>query len=385
MEKTHDKTIDAKALMTIRRFFHPDFSGLRTIDIYIIKKFLGTFFFSIILLIFIIIVFDVSEHIDDFLKHDAPIKAIIFNYYLNFIPHFVNLFSYLFVFIAVIFFTSRMASDSEIIAILSSGISFRRMLLPYIVSALTLALMSFLLGNFVIPYTNRGKLEFENRYIREKKQFNDMNIHKQVSPGVFLYLENFNTQSKRGWKFSLEKFRNRELVYKLSADEATWDSIRSKWVLKDYFSRSIGPMEENMHKGERLDTTFGIKPADFVEDIEEVSIMNFFTLRKHIQMKRLRGDPDLIKYEVKAYERVAYPFATIILTLIGVAVSSRKVRGGIGFNLGFGLALTFIYILFMQVFTVLATFGNFPALLAVWFPNILFGIIALILVRAAPK
>jgi lipopolysaccharide export system permease protein len=371
--------------MTIRRFFHPDFSGLRTIDIYIIKKFLGTFFFSIILLIFIIIVFDVSEHIDDFLKHDAPIKAIIFNYYLNFIPHFVNLFSYLFVFIAVIFFTSRMASDSEIIAILSSGISFRRMLLPYIVSALTLALMSFLLGNFVIPYTNRGKLEFENRYIREKKQFNDMNIHKQVSPGVFLYLENFNTQSKRGWKFSLEKFRNRELVYKLSADEATWDSIRSKWVLKDYFSRSIGPMEESMHKGERLDTTFGIKPADFVEDIEEVSIMNFFTLRKHIQMKRLRGDPDLIKYEVKAYERVAYPFATIILTLIGVAVSSRKVRGGIGFNLGFGLALTFIYILFMQVFTVLATFGNFPALLAVWFPNILFGIIALILVRAAPK
>lgn len=151
--------------MTQKRFFQPDFFGLRTIDIYIIKKFLGTFFFSIILLIFIIIVFDVSEHIDDFLKHDAPIKAIIFNYYMNFIPHFVNLFSYLFVFIAVIFFTSRMASDSEIIAILSSGISFRRMLLPYLVAASMLALMSFFLGEFVIPYTNRGKLEFEKRYI----------------------------------------------------------------------------------------------------------------------------------------------------------------------------------------------------------------------------
>lgn len=314
--------------MTQKRFFQPDFFGLRTIDIYIIKKFLGTFFFSIILLIFIIIVFDVSEHIDDFLKHDAPIKAIIFNYYMNFIPHFVNLFSYLFVFIAVIFFTSRMASDSEIIAILSSGISFRRMLLPYLVAASMLALMSFFLGEFVIPYTNRGKLEFEKRYIKDAKLFNDMNIHKQVSAGVFLYLENFNTQSKTGWKFSLEKFRNRELVYKLSADEATWDSIRSKWVLTNYFSRSIGPMEESIRKGVRLDTTFGIKPADFMEDIEEVSIMNFFTLRKHIQMKRLRGDPDLIKYEVKGYERVAYPFATIILTLIGVAVSSRKVRGG---------------------------------------------------------
>lgn len=371
--------------MNTRKLFQPALTGLRTIDFYIIKKFLGTFFFSIILLVFIIIVFDVSEHIDDFLKHDAPIKAIIFNYYLNFIPHFVNLFSYLFVFIAVIFFTSRMASDSEIVAILSSGISFRRMLLPYMVAAAMLALMSFLLGNFVIPYTNRGELEFEKHYIKDAKQFNDMNIHKQVSPGVFLYLENFNAKTKKGWKFSLEKFKDRELVYKISAEEASWDSIRSKWTLKNYFSRSLGTMTENMHKGSRLDTNFGLKPTDFMEDIEEVSIMDFFTLRNHIKMKRLRGDPDLIKYEVKGYERVAYPFATIILTLIGVAVSSRKVRGGIGFNLGFGLALTFLYILFMQVFTVFATFGNFPALLAVWFPNILFGIIAVILVRTAPK
>jgi lipopolysaccharide export system permease protein len=278
-----------------------------------------------------------------------------------------------------------MASDTEIVAILSSGISFRRMLLPYMVAASLLALMSFLLGNFVIPYTNRGKLDFENRYIRDARTFNDMNIHKQVSPGVFLFLENFNTQTKKGWKFSLEKFKERELVYKLTAEEATWDSIRSKWVLKHYFSRSLGAMKESLRKGERLDTVVGLKPADFMEDIEEVSIMNFFTLRKHIQMKKLRGDPDLIKYEVKEYERVAYPFATIILTLIGVAVSSRKVRGGIGFTLGLGLALTFSYILFMQVFTVLATFGNFPALLAVWFPNILFGIIALILLRIAPK
>ena len=385
MEKYNGKTTDEETVMNTRKLFQPALTGLRTIDFYIIKKFLGTFFFSIILLVFIIIVFDVSEHIDDFLKHDAPIKAIIFNYYLNFIPHFVNLFSYLFVFIAVILFTSRMASDSEIVAILSSGISFRRMLLPYMVAAAMLALMSFLLGNFVIPYTNRGELEFEKRYIKDAKQFNDMNIHKQVSPGVFLYLENFNAKTKKGWKFSLEKFKEKELVYKISADEASWDSIHSKWTLQNYFSRSLGTMTENMHKGSRLDTNFGLRPADFMEDIEEVSIMDFFTLRNHIKMKRLRGDPDLIKYEVKGYERVAYPFATIILTLIGVAVSSRKVRGGIGFNLGFGLALTFLYILFMQVFTVFATFGNFPALLAVWFPNILFGIIALILVRTAPK
>jgi lipopolysaccharide export system permease protein len=371
--------------MKLWKFSNPDLFKLMTIDRYIIRKFLGTFFFSIILLIFVIIVFDISEHVDDFLKHDAPLKAIIFDYYLNYIPHFVNLFRYLFVFIAVIFFTSRMASDTEIVAILSSGISFRRMILPYLVAASILAVMSFLLGNYVIPYTNRGKLEFEKLYIKDAKAFNEMNIHKQISPGVFLYLENFNIHTKKGWKFTLEKFRERELVYKLSADEADWDSIRSRWTLKRYFSRSLGEMKENLKKGDHLDTAFGIRPADFMEDIEDVSIMNFFTLRKHIQMKKLRGDPDLIKYEVKGYERVAYPFATIILTLIGVAVSSRKVRGGIGFNLGLGLALTFLYILFMQFFTVMATFGNFPPLLAVWIPNLLFAVVALFLLRIAPK
>ena len=372
-------------MMKRNTFFPQDYSYLQTLDWYIIRKFLGTFFFSIILLLFIIIVFDISEHIDDFLKHDAPLKAIIFDYYLNFIPDFVNLFSYLFVFIAVIFFTSRMASDTEIVAILSSGISFKRMLRPYLVAAFILALMSFLLGNFVIPFTNRGKLEFERIYIKDKPKYTEMNIHKQVSPGVFLYMENFNIQNKMGWKFSLEKFNGRQLVYKIKADEAAWDSINLKWKLKHYCERSINLMSESIRTGNKLDTAFGLKPNDFREDIEEVKTMNFFTLRKLIKMKQLRGDPDLIKFQVKGYERIAFPFATIILTLIGVALSSRKVRGGIGFNLGFGLAITFLYILFMQVFTVLATFGNFPPLLAVWIPNILFGIIAVILVRIAPK
>jgi len=358
---------------------------LKTIDKYIIRKFLGTFFFSLILLIFIIIIFDISEHIDDFLKHDAPLKAIVFDYYLNFVPFFVNLFSYLFVFIAVIFFTSRMASDTEIVAILSSGISFRRMLLPYFVSAIIIALMSFILGNFIIPYTNRGKLEFEKLYIRDPKEFSDMNIHKQIKPGTYIYMENFNVRSNVGWKFTMEQFKGRELIYKLSADRAEWDSIRQRWKLTNYFARSINGMKESMTRGTRKDTVMTLKPADFIEDIEEVSIMNYFTLREHIAKKEMRGDPDVIKYKVKKYERIAYPFATLILTLIAVSVSSRKVRGGIGFNLGFGLALTFLYILFMQVFTVFATFGNFPPLLAVWIPNLMFGVIALFLARTAPK
>ncbi len=358
---------------------------MRTIDVYIIKKFLGTFFFTLILLIFIVIVFDISEKIDDFLKRDAPLRAIVFSYYFNFVPYFMNLFSYLLTFIAVIFFTSRMASDSEIIAILSSGISFRRMLLPYFIAASILGILSFFLANFLIPYTNRGMLAFEMQYINDPRQFTDQNVHKQIAPGTFIYLENFNMKTGIGWKFTLEKFENRQLIYKLKSERIAWDSLRKRWTISNYIVRRLNGMEESLEKKAKLDTVLPFKPSEFLEDIEEVKIMNYFTLSDHIKKKELRGDPDVTKYKVKKYERIANPFATIILTLIGVAVSSRKVRGGIGFHLGFGLALTFLYILFMQISTVFANFGDLPPLIAVWLPNIIFGIIAFILIRLAPK
>ncbi|MEI7896360.1 MAG: LptF/LptG family permease [bacterium] len=358
---------------------------MRTIDIYIIKKFLGTFFFTLVLLIFIVIVFDISEKIDDFLRHDAPLKAIIFDYYLNFVPYFINLFSYLLTFIAVIFFTSRMASDSEIVAILSSGISFRRMMFPYFISAVVLGLLSFFLANFIIPYTNRSMLAFEKQYISERREFSDQNIHKQISPGTFIYLENFNIHTRIGWKFSLEKFEDRKLLYKLRGERIEWDSVHLKWQITNYYYRRLNGMKESITKGTKLDTLLPFQPADFTEDIEDVKTMNYFVLGSHIKDKELRGDTDLIKYKVKKYERIAFPFATLILTMIGVSVSSRKVRGGIGFHLGLGLALTFIYILFMQIFTVFATFGDLPPMIAVWIPNIIFGFIAFFLYRLAPK
>ena len=359
---------------------------MRTIDRYIIKKFLGTFFFTLVLLIFIVIVFDISEKIDDFLRHEAPLRAIIFVYYLNFVPFFINQFSYLLTFIAVIFFTSRMASDSEIIAILSSGISFWRMLYPYFISAVALGLLSFFLANFIIPYTNRSMFAFENQYIRDPRgEYTAQNIHKQISPQTFIYLENFNRHTSVGWKFTLEKFKNREMIYKLKGEDFEWDSLRSRWQIKNYYIRHINGMNESFTKGKKLDTILPFTPADFTEDIEEVKIMNYFVLRKHIKDKELRGDPDVIKYKVKKYERIAFPFATLILTVIGVSVSSRKVRGGIGFHLGLGLALTFIYILFMQIFTVFATFGDLPPLIAVWIPNLIFGVIAFFLIKIAPK
>ncbi|NQV02113.1 MAG: YjgP/YjgQ family permease [Bacteroidia bacterium] len=358
---------------------------MKKIDIYIIKKFLGTFFFTLLLLIFIVIVFDISEKIDDFLKNDAPLGAIIIDYYLNFIPYFVNLFSYLLTFIAVIFFTSRMASRSEIIAILSNGISFWRMLVPFVVSALILGALSFFLANFIIPYTNRTMFEFENQYIRNPRTFSDMNVHKQISPGTFIYMENFNLNNNIGWKFSLEEFDGQILQYKLKAEKAIFDTATGKWMIENYFIRRIDGLGETLIKGDKLDTLLPIEPGDFIEDVEEIKVMGYAAVRDMIRKKLLRGDPDVIHYQVKSYERIAHPFATIILTLIAVAVSSRKVRGGMGYHLGLGLSLTFLYILFMQISAVFGIFGSIPPLLAVWMPNIFFAVIAAFLLWKTPR
>jgi lipopolysaccharide export system permease protein len=358
---------------------------LKTIDIYIIRKFLGTFFFTLLLLIFIVIVFDISEKIDDFLQNDAPLSEIIVDYYFNFIPYFINLFSYLLTFIAVIFFTSRMASRSEIIAILSSGISFWRMLVPFVVSALFLGILSFLLANFIIPHTNKTMFEFENKYIRDPRSYSDMNVHKQISPGTFIYMENFTLKNNLGWLFTLEKFDGQTLTYKMMAEKATYDTTNGHWILENYFIRDIDSTGEILSQGNEIDTILPIEPGDFIEDVEEIKVMGYFLLREMIQKKILRGDPDVIHYQVKKYERLAHPFATIILTLIAVAVSSRKVRGGIGYHLGLGLSLTFMYILFMQISAVFGIFGNMSPVLAVWLPNILFALIAAYMLWKTPR
>jgi len=358
---------------------------MKTIDLYIIKKFLGTFFFTLLLLIFIVIVFDISEKIDDFLKNDAPLNEIVFDYYLNFIPYFINLFSYLLTFIAVIFFTSRMASRSEIIAILSSGISFWRMLVPFLISAAILGGLSFVLANFIIPYTNQTMFVFENKYIRDQPRYSDMNVHKQISPGTFIYMENFNLRNKVGWKFTLETFEGQTMTSKLSANKINYDTVTGRWTIDNYYIREINGLEESITKGTRLDTLLPIKPTDFIEDVEEIKVLGYGKLNEVIAKKLLRGDPDVIHYQVKKYERIAHPFAAIILTLIGVAVSSRKVRGGIGYHLGFGLALTFIYILFMQISAVFGIFGSIPPVLAVWLPNIFFSVIAALMLWRTPR
>ncbi len=358
---------------------------LKKLDIYIIRKFLGTFFYAIALIIIVVVIFDISEKIDDFIQKKAPVHEIIFNYYLNFVPYFVNLFSPLFTFVAVIFFTSKMASNTEIVAILNAGISFKRFLLPYILSAAVIGLMTFYLANFLIPNVNVHRLAFEKKYIKSNVKASKTNFHFQVEKGTYIYLEGYDDNNNTGYRFSIEKINETGLYYKLTADQISWDSISAKWQVRNYIVRQIDGVNETFTKGETMDIAMNIHPSDFTKESKNVETMDYLQLRKYIAQEKLRGSDRVKFYEVEKYQRISYPFATIVLTLIGVSLSSRKVRGGIGLNLAFGLAITFSFILFMKISTVFATSGNLPASLSVWIPILLFGLMAMQLLRKAPK
>lgn len=358
---------------------------IKIIDWYIISKFLTTFFFALGLIILIAIVFDVSEKIDDFLEKKAPLESIIFDYYLNFIPYFANLFSPLFIFISVIFFTSKMASQTEIVAILSSGVSFRRLLVPYMVVAAILAALSFYLNGWVIPHSNKTRLAFENTYIKNPYVLKTRNIHRQIFPGQFIYFESYNTIDNIGFRFTYERFNEGHLDYKLSSDRLVWDTTKVGWRAENYMIREIDGMEEFVRKGLHFDTTFSFTPEEFNRREIFIQSMDNKELNAHIAEKQMRGAEGIQFDEVEKYKRSSYPFATFILTLIGVSLSSRKVRGGIGIQIGLGILLSFTYILFMQVSTTFATNGNFPAMLAVWIPNLAYSVIAIYLLRSAPK
>jgi len=358
---------------------------VKKLDIYIIKKFLGTFFYAISLIVIIVIIFDLSEKIDDFLEKKAPLYDIIFVYYLNFIPFFVNLFSALFCFIAVIFFTSKMASETEIVAILSSGISFKRMLVPYFISATFLAFFSFFLANFVIPIANERRLAFEKEFIKNSKDFRDRNIHMQISPGTYVYVESFDKKNKSAFQFSLEKISNSGLYYKLTSDYVRYDTIKGTWIISNYYERYMLGLNEHVRKGKVLDTLLNLKPSDFNDNVENVETMNYFEIRDFIDKERLKGSDNIAFYEIEKHKRLAYPFATVVMTLIGVSLSSRKTRGGIGFHLGAGLTISFAFILFMQISTTFGIYGNLHPTLAVWIPTFIFAILGLFLLRIAPK
>lgn len=358
---------------------------MKIIDRYIIRKFLGTFFFAMLLIILIVVVFDISEKIEDFVSKKAPLKAIIFDYYLNFIPYFVNLFSPLFTFIAVIFFTSKMASRVEIVAILSSGISYRRLLFPYMLSATVIAFLSLYLNNFVIPKATKKRMAFENLYVGSPYHNNDTHIHVQTSPGNYIYLQSYSTADNIGYKFSIEKFNKGSLFYKLSSENIKWDSIKQSWTINKYYIRHINGMNEKIIKGERLDTILDFTPKEFGRKNNQIETKDYYELNELIASEKLKGAAKIEFLEIEKYKRIAFPFATFVLTIIGVSLASRKIRGGIGMHIGLGLLISFAYILFMQVSTTFAAGGLLSPMIAVWVPNIIFTFIALYLLKIAQK
>lgn len=359
---------------------------LTILDRYIIRKFLGTFFFAIILIICIAVIFDLAEKLDDFMEKKAPVSAVIFDYYMNFIPYFAVLFSSLFTFISVIFFTSKMAYNTEIIAILNSGMSFRRLMYPYLLSAAFLSAFSFTLSNFVLPHANKKRLAFEELYVRSHAyDYTKQNIHKQVAPGVFIYMKNFNNATETGWQFSMERYDGNILKSKLMADFIRWDSIKHKWTAFNTYIRDINGMREKITRKDRVDTTFNISPDEFKHRENYVDAMSLGQLSRYIKTLQLQGADDLSTYIIEREKRKAYPFSTFILTMIGVTLSTRKARGGIGVQIGAGLGLSFGYILFMQFSSQFAINGTLSPFWAAWIPNIIFAVVSIYLYRIAPK
>ena len=359
---------------------------IKLLDWYIIKKFLGTYVFAIALIISIAVVFDFNEKMDKFMEREAPWSAIVFDYYMNFIPYFANLFSPLFVFIAVIFFTSKLAENSEIIAMFSTGMSFKRLMRPYMISAAVIAITKYKLGSYVLPKGSVSRLNFEDRYVKPKKKTSVRNVQLEVDSGVIAYIDNYRDYDKTGNRFSLDKFVDKKLVSHLTARKIVYDTTTvNKWTIHDYMIRELDGLKERIIKGERIDSIINMDPSDFLIMKNQQEMLTSPELSEYIDKQRRRGFANIKEFEIEYHKRIAMSFASFILTVIGLSLSSRKTKGGMGLHLGIGLGLSFSYILFQTITSTFAVNGNVPPMIAVWIHNILYTFIAFYLYKKAPK
>ena len=355
----------------------------KRLDTYIIKKFLGTYVFAILLLLAIIVMFDINEKLDAFSK--ATLKETVFDYYLNILPYFANQFSPLFTFIAVIFFTSKLAGNSEIIAMLSSGMSYRRFMMPYLFSATVIAAVSFFLASYVIPPANIKRINYTNTYVKNKRVEYGTNIMMMVAPGEIAYMNRYDNITRTGSKFSLEKFdENKKLVKRVTAQSIKWDTLY-QWRLRDYVIRDLTDNREIIRRGTALDTIIPFEPRDFLVSDKDWEQLTTPKLNEYIDRQIERGVGNIQDFEIEKHRRYAMVAAAFILTIIGMSLSSRKVKGGIGLNIGIGLVLSFSYILFMQITQTFAKSGSTPPWLAMWIPNLIYIVIAVILYRKASR
>jgi lipopolysaccharide export system permease protein len=358
---------------------------LKKIDIYIIKKFLGTYFLSILLIVCVAVVFDFTEKLDNFIRYEASAYDVITKYYLRFIPFFANLFSPLFVFISVIIFTSKMAYDSEIIAMISGGVSFRRLMRPYFISAGLIAIMIFVLGSNVIPNSNKVRYEFEDEYVSSRKKDMDKDIHMDLEPGVYVYVERFSSRNYTGRMFSLESYEDGEMTSRITANSMRYVKKTDTWKLFTCVTRTFDGENEHIEKASVIDTTLNLVPDDLVKMKRFYETMTNRELKNHIDRQQKRGIDNYTEFVVERHRRISTPFSALVLALIGVSLSSRKVRGGSSLHIGIGFTLSFSYILFETIMSSYAVNGNVDPLLAAWLPNITYALIGLYLYVKAPK
>lgn len=364
------------------------FHYITRLERYIIGKFIGTYFFAIILIISISIVFDFNENLAKFTEYHAPWKAIVMDYYFNFVPYFANLFSPLFVFIAVIFFTSKMAAGSEIISIMAAGVSFRRMLRPYMISCVLISALSFVLSAYVIPHGTVIRQNFESLYKNNKKNTSAENVQLQVDKGVIAYIQHYDNKVKRGYGFCLDKFENKKLVSHMSATEIQYDTIsdtKYHWKATNWKIREMRGMREKITSGMQLDTLIQMEPIDLVYSKGQQETFTLPELRDYISKQINRGSNNVVQYQVEYHKRISSSLASFILTIIGASLSSKKRKGGMGMYLGAGLALSFIYIMLQTISATFAINAGTPPLLAAWIPNIIFGVVAYLCYRKAPN
>ena len=372
---------------SVMAFFNP-FRYIKKMDRYIIGKFIGTYIYSIILIISISIVFDVNENLAKFTTNHAPLRAIVFDYYANFVPYFANLFSPLFVFIAVIFFTSKLAGNSEIIAMLACGMSFKRLLRPYMISAALISILNFTLGAYVIPKGTVIRHDFESLYKNNKKKTSASNVQLQVGKGVIAYIQQYDDVSKTGYGFSLDKFENKKLVSHMTANVIKYDTIsdnRYQWRAVNYKIRTLKGMREQIKTGAEIDTMIMMEPMDLVFSKGQQETFTSPELLRYISEQRVRGSSNVVQYEVEYHKRIASCFASFILTIIGASLSARKRKGGMGLYLGIGMALSFSYILLQTVSSTFAINADTPPILAAWIPNLLYFAIAYYCFKKAPN
>ena len=357
---------------------------IKLFDLYIIKKFLGSFVGVISLVVLVVVAVDAAENVQDFLDNKMPIRDIFLEYYCNFVPYIVNLLSPIFVFIAVIYFTSKLSRHSEIIAILNTGMSLYRLMIPYIVSAISIGAFSFYLSNFLIPHTNKGLMEFKERNGSRQIRTRNVDCHIKISTNGYVYVKYWEHSTKKGYDFSYEEVEEEGVTQKLYASTIERDTANERWILNNYVKHSYNGLDESIESGVRMDTALNFKVSDFIIVKEGQSMMSYSAIRKYIEEEKAKG-AEVKDYEYEKERRMAFPFATIILSIVGLCVSSGKSRQGAGLHLLLGILISFSFVMLMQFAQVFATYGGFSPFWAAWTPNIIYSLLCIFLIFKTPK